>query len=146
VEGILAMHGRLSADSLRRRYLGASAPGREEISRISHLNPGQGQAFVALSPGPDAEIVGLAYYLVDRKQPDAAEPALLVEDDYQGLCIGTYMMVLMRRRAASQGIHRFDALVESGNSPMLRLLLHSGELLQSLVAYGAHELSISLAA
>lgn len=146
VDGILAMHRRVSADSLRLRFLGGAPPSRAEISRLSRLDPAEGQAIVAVQSGDKPQIIGLAYYLVDPARPDTAEPAFLVEDRFQGQCIGAGMMALLRRRAISQGIRFFDAVVEGGNRPMLRLLHHSGSPAASKIAYGAYEITIELTA
>lgn len=65
-------------------------------------------------------ICGARY--VRLAEPESAEIALTVHDDFHHLGLGTYMLVLLAQLAAEDGIHRFHADVMSSNLPMLQLV------------------------
>ena len=125
VQPILEMHERLSADTLYLRYLVPYRPVYlpAHVQEICSRPAGAGAALVAVSGG---EVIGFGYYVVDAARPDTAEPALLIEDRYQGLGLGRRLFTQLLAAARKQGIAYFDAFAHSSNRRMLRLLRHSG--------------------
>jgi GNAT superfamily N-acetyltransferase len=125
VQPILDMHQRLSSDSMFLRYLVPYLPTYipAHLYQICNQPAGQGTALVAIH---DAQIIGLGYYVVKPEQPNTAEPALLIEDRFQGQGIGRRLFNRLITTARAQGIYFFDALMHSSNRSMLRLLRHSG--------------------
>lgn len=125
VEPILNMHQRLSTNSLFMRYLVPYAPARlvAHLHDICTLPTDQGSALVAVHGG---EVVGLGYYLVEPAQPATAEPALLIEDRYQGRGIGRRLLARLITAARRRGVRCFAALTHPNNWPMLHLLHDSG--------------------
>lgn len=137
VEQILAMHQRLSSDSLYNRYHIARIPTRQEIEGVIELDGENGRVLVASVSGRVSKIVGMAFYVVTDE--GTAETAFLVEDLYQGQGIGRRLMTALSQAAAAEAICFFDSLVLSSNKPMLHLLYQSGQLVYKKRDYGAIE-------
>ena len=87
---IQEMHTRLSKESLYYRYLAAHPPSPEDLQRLCFLDGGPGVAMVATVEEPQGQekVVAMACYCVDPGDPTTAEPAVLVEDSYQGRRLG----------------------------------------------------------
>jgi RimJ/RimL family protein N-acetyltransferase len=66
--------------------------------------------------------VGVARYVRDTGDPQAAEIAVTVVDDWQGRGLGTELLARLSGRARAEGIHRFTALVSADNAAMAGLL------------------------
>ena len=66
--------------------------------------------------------VGIARYVRDADDPQAAEIAVTIVDDWQGRGLGTELVALLSERARSEGIRRFTALVAADNPAMAGLL------------------------
>jgi RimJ/RimL family protein N-acetyltransferase len=66
--------------------------------------------------------VGVARYVRDTGDPQAAEIAVTVVDDWQGRGLGTELLAQLSGRARAEGIHRFTALVSADNAAMAGLL------------------------
>jgi len=66
--------------------------------------------------------VGVARYVRDTSDPQAAEIAVTVADDWQGRGLGTELLARLSGRARAEGIHRFTALVSADNAAMAGLL------------------------
>jgi RimJ/RimL family protein N-acetyltransferase len=70
----------------------------------------------------DGRGVGIARYVRDAADPQAAKIAVTVIDDWQGRGLGTELVAQLSDRARSEGIRRFTALVAADNPAMTRLL------------------------
>ncbi len=72
--------------------------------------------------------VGVGRYIVasESGQPPCAEVALTVEDDFQGLGIGTLLLKHLADIARAKGIEEFRAFVLSENRKMFEVFEHSG--------------------
>ena len=66
--------------------------------------------------------MGVARYVRDADDPQAAEIALTIADDWQGRGLGTELLARLSYRAREEGICRFTAVVASENVPMGMLL------------------------
>jgi RimJ/RimL family protein N-acetyltransferase len=66
--------------------------------------------------------VGIARYVRDASDPQSAEIALTVVDDWQGRGLGTELLAQLSGRARAAGIRRFTALVSADNAAMTALL------------------------
>ena len=66
--------------------------------------------------------VGIARYVRDTDDPQAAEIAVTIVDDWQGRGLGTELLAQLSDRARAEGIHRFTALVSADNAAMAALL------------------------
>ena len=142
VDAIIAMHQRLSDESLYKRYLRPRQPTRSELATFCEQDDKRGHTLVALLPGNHAEIVGMAFYVATST--DAAEAAFLVEDQFQGQGIGSQLMTTLVQQAVSRGILYFDATVLPTNLTMIHLLHRAGTQIHNRLGYGEREIRVQL--
>ena len=113
---------RLSARSRQLRFL---TPKKElspaELRDFTDLDHHDHEALGALNHA-DGRGVGIARYVRDADDPQAAEIAVTIVDDWQGLGLGTELVAQLSERAHSEGIRRFTALVAADNPAMAGLL------------------------
>ena len=93
------------------------------------------------------EILDLARYRsgtigLQLRQFDAAELAFVVQDDWQGKGLGTWLVRELLRAAELNGLRRFRAYVLGENRRMLRLLDRYAEITERRVDQGVVELSL----
>jgi RimJ/RimL family protein N-acetyltransferase len=81
----------------------------------------------------DGRGVGVARFVRDAKDPEAAEIAVTIVDDWQGKGLGTVLLTRLSDRARQEGIRRFTALVSPDNVAMARVLRN---MCAKLVGYG----------
>ena len=113
---------RLSARSRQLRFL---SPKKElssaELGYFTDVDHHNHEALGAVDHA-DGRGVGIARYIRDAADPQAAEIAVTVIDDWQGRGLGTELVAQLSERARSEGIRRFTALVAADNPAMARLL------------------------
>jgi RimJ/RimL family protein N-acetyltransferase len=113
---------RLSARSRQLRFL---TPKKElspaELRYLTEVDHHDHEALGALDHA-DGRGVGIARYIRDADDPQAAEVAVTIIDDWQGRGLGTELVAQLSDRARSEGIRRFTALVTADNPAMARLL------------------------
>ena len=113
---------RLSPQSRQMRFLtGKKELSRAELRYFTDVDHRDHEALGALDHA-DGRGVGIARYIRDAEDPQAAEIAVTIVDDWQGRGLGTELLTRLSRRARSEGIHRFTALVAADNTAMARLL------------------------
>lgn len=139
---VMEMHQRLSRESIYKRYHSPRVPTRREVAEMCALDGKNGRAFVAVIPGYQPQIVGIAYYIMSEK--NTAEAAFLVEDSYQGQGIGKRLIKQLRREAVTEGICFFDAHVLPTNSAMFHLFDSIGKLIASRLTYGSREIRVQI--
>jgi hypothetical protein len=66
--------------------------------------------------------VGIARYVRDTEDPQAAEIAVTIIDDWQHRGLGTELLAELSDRARQEGIRRFTALVAADNTAVAGLL------------------------
>jgi RimJ/RimL family protein N-acetyltransferase len=81
----------------------------------------------------DGRGVGIARYVRDPDDPQAAEIAVTIIDDWQGRGLGTELLAQLSDRARSEGIRRFTALAAADNAAVAALLQNMSA---ELVRYG----------
>jgi MFS family permease len=113
---------RLSPESRRLRFLrrkdGLSAAELRYFTDVDHHHH---EALGALDH-TGGRGVGVARYVRDTADPQSAEIALTIVDDWQGRGLGTELLAQLSGRARAEGIHRFTALVSADNAAMTALL------------------------
>lgn len=136
---------RLSAESRRLRFLtGKSVLSPAELQYFTKVDHHDHEALGALQP-EDGRGVGIARYIRLADDPDAAEVAVTVVDDWQGRGLGTELLIQLTERAREEGIRRFTALVAADNSAVVELLRELGARVRAVHAeYGAVEYEIRL--
>ena len=74
----------------------------------------------------DGRGVGVARYIRDAADPEAADVAVTVIDDWQRRGLATELLTRLALRAREEGIRRFTALVVADNTAVARLLWRAG--------------------
>jgi GNAT superfamily N-acetyltransferase len=92
-----------------------------ELRYFTELDHRDHEALGAVSQA-DGRGVGVARYVRDADDPQAAELAVTVVDEWQGRGLGTELLTRLSDRARSEGICRFTALVAEDNMVMAGLL------------------------
>ena len=117
---------RLSARSRQLRFLGPKKMlSAAELRYLTDVDHHDHEAIGALSPA-EGRGVGVARYIRDADDPEAAEIAVTIADDWQGRGLGTELLVRLSDRARQAGIGRFTATVSADNVAMPRLLWKMG--------------------
>lgn len=117
---------RLSDETRRLRFLTAKPRlTTEEIRYFTHVDHHDHEAIGAMDP-TDGRGVGLARFIRDTDDPEVAEFAVTVADDWQGRGLGSELLRRIMQRAREEGIHRFSALVEADNDTMIHVLYGLG--------------------
>jgi RimJ/RimL family protein N-acetyltransferase len=113
---------RLSARSRMTRFLSPKKQlSARELRYFTDVDHHDHEALGAVSVA-DGRGVGVARYVRDADDPQAAEIAVTIVDEWQGRGLGTLLLTRLTRRARQEGITRFTALVADGNEPVMRLL------------------------
>jgi RimJ/RimL family protein N-acetyltransferase len=134
---------RLSAESRATRCLGAKKElSSAELRYLTNVDHYDHEALGALGH-PDGQGVGIARYIRHLSDPQAAEIAVTVVDDWQGRGLGTELIRQLSRRAWQVGIRRFTAMATVDNLAAIRLLRTMGAQLVRCEA-GAVEYEITL--
>lgn len=105
------------------------------LSPIDRLGPGMlryftevdhhdHEALIAIDPAT-GHLVGVARY-VREDDPEVAEAAITVADDWQGRGLGSLLLQVLAERARDEDIRRFSAFVLAQNDDMLELLKRFG--------------------
>jgi RimJ/RimL family protein N-acetyltransferase len=100
-----------------------------ELARLGDVDFARRGILLATVGGGDGEtVVGSASYVVDvaGTGPTSAEIAFVVEEDYQGRGLASWLLKHLARAARANGIARFDAVVLGDNAPMLRVFERCG--------------------
>jgi RimJ/RimL family protein N-acetyltransferase len=110
--------------SARSRQLRFHAPkprlSQAELRYLTDIDHYDHEAIGALNRGGQG--VGIARYVRSADDPRAAEIAITVVDDWQGLGLGTELVAGLSDRARQAGIERFTALVTADNMAVAGLL------------------------
>ena len=118
---------RLSDESRYRRFFtptsNLSAAQLRYLTEVDHHDH---EALVALDPD-GGQGVGVARFVRSRDDPERAEVAVAVADDWQGRGVATALLHRLTQRARDEGVRRFSADVMADNRPMLELIDEIGE-------------------
>lgn len=115
----------LSAETVHKRFLAAKP--QFSGSELRYLTEVDGWDHVALvaTPVEDPErIVAVARFVRDEDRPDTAEFAIVVDDEWQGLGLGTRLAEALVGRALARGITRFTATTLSDNHAVQHVIAH----------------------
>jgi EmrB/QacA subfamily drug resistance transporter len=124
---------RLSDRSRRMRFLARKdALSPAEVRYFTDVDHRNHEALGAVSRS-DGRGVGVARYVRDSDDRQAAELAVTVVDDWQGRGLGAELLAQLSDRARQEGIRRFTALAAADNAAVAGLLRSMGA---ELVGYG----------
>lgn len=141
---IMEMHERLSSGSVYYRYLGANKPTIMDFQRLCSSDTVVVSALVATIEDPHEKVIALAYYRVDPEHPSTAEPAILVEDCFQGCGLGKQIVMSLYQKAVINGLESFDTFIHPGNYRMLQMIKNSGLQFESKYCDGMQKIRIWL--
>jgi RimJ/RimL family protein N-acetyltransferase len=117
---------RLSAASRQMRFLGVKKElSAAELRYFTDVDHHDHEALGALDR-VGGHGVGIARYVRDADDPEAAEIAVTIVDDWQGRGLGTELLAQLSDRARQEGIRRFTALADPGNVAVAALLRNAG--------------------
>jgi RimJ/RimL family protein N-acetyltransferase len=123
---LIDLHDHLSPESQYFRFFGPKpklAPSEAEY--LAHVDFHNRFAIVAeISEDNEKHVVGVGRF--DINEPNVAESAIVVRDDYQGVGLGTALLTRMREVGRGRGLHAFSAEVLAENSRMIDLLVANG--------------------
>ena len=141
-EALVALHGRLSDESVYLRYFSPHARlSPREIAHATQLDHRDHEAFAVFEG--DALIAVGSYERSGGS--DAAEIAFEVDDQHQGRGIGTLLFETLAAAARERGIRRFVANVLPQNRRMLQLFRDAGLSERTRFEGGVVEVELELA-
>jgi RimJ/RimL family protein N-acetyltransferase len=141
--------GRLSDESVQRRFL---SPKRSftgaELRYLTEVDGRNHVAFVAENPHDvERRLIAVGRFVRLVGDPQAAEVAIVVADDWQNRRLGSLLTEKLAAEARRVGIERFTATMAADNGPAHRLMARLTEHLeQHHVGSGVDELVLDLAA
>jgi RimJ/RimL family protein N-acetyltransferase len=119
--GLAEAYEQLSETSRYRRFFAVKPHLSEQsLAYFTDVDHHDHEALVAVSPGT-GQLVGVARFIRDPRQPDQAEVAVTVVDSWQRRGLGTVLLRELAQRAAEEGIGHFTAEILADNQPMLNL-------------------------
>jgi RimJ/RimL family protein N-acetyltransferase len=117
---------RLSARSRQMRFLtGKPQLSPAELRYFTEVDHHDHEAIGALNP-LDGRGVGIARYIRSADDPQAAEIAVTVIDEWHRRGLGTELLTRLSDRARQAGIRRFTAMVDAENRAVAGLLRKMG--------------------
>jgi GNAT superfamily N-acetyltransferase len=96
-----------------------------------------------VSNSGEGHIIAEARFVRERHRP-YAEVAFVVDEEYQGLGIATYLFKRLILLAKKQGLKGFTADVLATNKGMMKVFEKSGLPIKAKMEYGIYNLTISL--
>jgi RimJ/RimL family protein N-acetyltransferase len=140
---------RLSPESAQRRFLTPKRSfSRTELRYLTEVDGRDHVALVAEYPGePARRLIAVGRFVRLHDDPEAAEVAITVADDWQRRGLGSSLGAKLAAEARLLGVRRFTATMASDNRPAHRLMEKLTEHLeQHHVGDGVDELVLDLAA
>jgi GNAT superfamily N-acetyltransferase len=125
-DGLAAAFSRLSEDTRWRRFRGlASQLGERQLDRLTRIDHHEHEALAAIVRD-SGQIVGVARYIALPHEPDTAEVAIAVDDDWQRRGIGRGLIRALVGRARAEGVTRLLAYVDGDNRLVLAWIARAG--------------------
>lgn len=114
--------GRLSFESRQLRFLtGKPNLTPAELRYFTEIDHHNHEALGALNPA-DGRGLGVARYIRHAEDPEGAEVAVAVVDDWQRRGLGTELLSRLADRGRQEGVRHFTALVAADNAAVVALL------------------------
>ena len=141
-----SLFSRLSPESIFLRFLSrARVLSDQQARRLATLDYDRRMAWAATpAQDPQEQIIGVARYAVLAGEDAVAEAAVVVEDRWQRLGLGTILLRRLADYARARGIHTFQATVHQTNSRILGFIGRSGLPSQRKVDGGLWEIRVRL--
>lgn len=129
-ERLIRLHDRLSPESLYYRFLEVRKELTPEQARsFAEVDHETKMALVATMPDPELSerIIGVARYGIEPTLGEGvAEVAVIVEDPFQGLGLGSMLLQRLTLYAKEHGVQAFRASVHQSNQKILQFIKRSG--------------------
>ncbi|MEN8691719.1 MAG: GNAT family N-acetyltransferase [Desulfobacterales bacterium] len=136
---------RFSDESVYARYLGQiQAMPHAKTQEYVNIDWSQVMSIVGVVKRAEKErIIAETRYI---KEPDRpfAEIVLVVDEEYQGIGIGSYLFGMMARLAKERGLKGFTAEMLFSNTGMMKVLKKGGFPIKTRLEDGVYDLEISL--
>lgn len=116
------MHERLSKETLYFRYLSPNKPPRGEFEHLCRMGGENGLALIAIDEEDEEKVVGIACFCLDKGNQGSAEPAILVEDAYQGCGLGRELMQALCQSAYEMGVTQFQCWTHPSNQRVHQMI------------------------
>jgi RimJ/RimL family protein N-acetyltransferase len=134
----------LSPDSRYKRFLSAAPRVTEsQLRYLTEVDHHDHEALVAMTDQGDP--TGVARFVRLGEEPDAAEVAVAVNDDWHGRGVASGLLRLLADRAREEGIARFTATALAENQVVIELLEELGAAHVTPAGNGTVEMRIELA-
>jgi RimJ/RimL family protein N-acetyltransferase len=91
-----------------------------QLTFLTEVDHRDHEALVAVEPDTERGI-GVARFIRSETDPEVAEFAIAVADDWHRRGVGTALLHRLTERAREEGIRRFSASILEENRPMLEL-------------------------
>jgi protein lysine acetyltransferase len=140
---------RLSPESAQRRFLTPKRSfSRTELRYLTEVDGRDHVALVVEPFGPaERRLIAVARFVRLQDDPEAADVAFTVADEWQGRGLGAMLGAMLAANARLHGIRRFTATMASDNVPAHRLMAKlTRHLERQHVGGGVDELVLDLAA
>ncbi len=140
---------RLSDESIHRRFLTPKRSfSRTELRYLTEINAVDHVALVAEDPtAPERGLIAVGRFVRLAEDPEAAEIAIVVWDDWQARGLGSLLGGHLVHAARNRDIKRFTATMAADNRPAHRLMAKlTSDLTQRHAGGGVNELVLHLAA
>jgi RimJ/RimL family protein N-acetyltransferase len=141
-EPVMRMFGRLSAESIYRRFFSPISRPEQFAAAVLRLDH---QDRVALAAVEEGEIVGVAQFSRYRGK-GVADLAIVIADAWQKQGLGTRLVAALADRALRQGITAFAVDVQGDNYGSIKLLRRVAPGIRLAFSGGVGEGSFSLKA
>jgi acetyltransferase len=140
--------GRLSADSVRRRFLIPKPRlSSAELRFLTHVDQHHHLALAAVAADDPARLLAVARCVRLEPGGDVADFAIVVLDEHQGQGLGTVLARALADAAHAAGIRRFSATTLAENVAAVRLMrTFAARLHDRGIRAGVRELTLDLAA
>jgi nucleotide-binding universal stress UspA family protein len=113
---------RMSVESRYRRFFSyADELSHSALAYLTEVDHVDHEAIIAIEPH-SGEALGVARFVRRLNEPDSAEVAFAVVDDWQGRGLGRALLTELTARARQEGVRKFVALVQYENRRSLGML------------------------
>jgi RimJ/RimL family protein N-acetyltransferase len=114
----------LSDESVHRRFLSPKRSfSRSELRYLTEVDGRDHVALVAEYPGePVRRLIAVGRFVRLAQNPDAAEVAIVVSDDWQRRGVGSLFAERLAAEARRLGVKRFTATMATDNVPAHKLM------------------------
>ena len=124
---------RLSPETRYRRFFGPVNQLRErDLDYLTQIDHHDHEALVAVAVD-SGEGIGVARFV--RTEPEEAEPAIVVVDDWHGRGVATILLNALVDRAREEGITRFNAPILATNRDAIRAFERLGHTTKKLAGH-----------